>query len=328
MAVLEKKESFIKSKIQFRDLLPIVILLGIIGVLSLFNSSFLTIQSMKNIMLQVSAIGVVSFGALVTILSGGIDFTSGYGVAMIGMVAAFFYKMPFSNNSFYVYIVVSLIVGLMLGLTNGLIISKLNILPFIATLATMSICQGISLAIGNGAMTLFRDSSMAMLGQGYLASLIPYSFIVFILMALLTSFLLNRTRFGVYLYALGGDENSARYMGINISFYKTLAYVYAGFCTAVGSILTVSKISMTTPSIYGTILMDGIAATVIGGTSMAGGKGRVFSTIIGSLIIVVIGMALAYLNIQAELQKVFKGSVILIAVCIDAYYEKFANKNL
>lgn len=327
MVSTEKKSLLSKTKIKFRDILPMVILLGIVGVLSLFNDSFLSVQSLKNILLQVSAIGVVAFGAMVTIISGGIDFTSGYGVAMIGMVAAFFYKQPFSDNSFLVFIIASIITGLLLGLLNGLIIAKLNVLPFIATLATMSLCQGVSLAIGNGAMTLFRDQAMAKLGQDYFGSLIPYSFIVFLLMAFLTSFLLNRTRFGVYIYSIGGDENSARYMGINISLYKLLVYVFAGFCTAVGSILTVSKISMTTPGIYGTILMDGISATVIGGTSMSGGKGRVFSTVIGSLIIVVIGMALAYLNIQAELQKVFKGSVILIAVCIDAYYEKISKNS-
>jgi len=311
-----------KQAINMRDILPVLIFVGLVGVLSIFNPSFLSAQSFKSIMLQVSAIGVIAFGALVTIISGGIDFTSGYGVAMIGMVAAFFYNIPAANESFTVFTAASILCGLLLGLVNGFIISIWKILPFIATLATMTVCQGVSLAIGNGAMTLFTNDTMKWLGQGYLFNLIPVSFIVFLMMSVLTHVLLTKTRFGVYCYAIGGNEDSARFMGVNIKLYKLLAYIFAGFCTAIGSILTVSKISMTTPSIYGTILMDGIAATVIGGTSMTGGKGKVLNTAIGALIIVVIGMALAYLNIQAEMQKVFKGGVILLAVCIDAYYEK------
>ena len=313
-----------KKRIPFslRDVLPLLILLALIGILSLFNQSFLTLQTSKNIMIQVSAIGVVSLGAMVTIISGGIDFTSGYGVAMIGMVAAFFYRHPLSQESFWVFSIASLIIGLMLGAINGLIIAKLKILPFIATLAMMSICQGVSLSIANGAMTLFENDTMRFLGQGFVFDTISVSFIVFVAMAILTHVLMTRTRFGVNVYAIGGNEESARLMGVNIGFYKFLAYVFAGFCTGLGSILTVSKISMTTPSMYGTILMDGISATVIGGTSMAGGKGNVFNTVVGALIIIVISIALSYLNIQAEMQKVFKGGVILVAVCIDAYYEK------
>ena len=209
---------------------------------------------------------------------------------------------------------------------NGFIIAKLNVQPFITTLATMSICQGLTLAINNGATVYLKSPVLITLGQKYLGGVIPYSFFVLVGMAILTHILMTRTRFGMYTYAIGGNEDSARYMGINVARSKMMVYVFAGTCTAVGSILTASKIAMATPGMSGSLLMDSIAATVIGGTSMAGGKGKVLNTLVGVLVIIVISMALTYMNVQTEMQKVFQGGIILLAVVLDAYFGKLESE--
>lgn len=311
---------------NLRQVTPVALLLGMILVLSIFNDVFLSVSTLKSMLLQVSAIGVLSMGAMVVIISGGIDFTLGYGVAMIGMAGAFMFSVPGMAGNIWVYFLFSILAGLALGLLNGLIISYLKVLPFIATLSTMSICQGLSIAISNGATTVFKNDFLSTLGQKYLFGVIPYSFFVLVFMALFTHLLMSRTRFGVYAYAIGGNEISARSMGINITTGKLLVYVFAGFCTAVGSILTVAKISMSTPGMSGSLLMDSIAATVIGGTSMVGGKGKVFNTLIGALVIIVISMALTYMQVQTEMQQVFQGLIIIIAVIINAFFDKLEKK--
>lgn len=311
---------------NLRQITPILLLLAMILVLSVFNDVFLSLNTLKSMLLQVSAIGVLAMGAMVVIITGGIDFTLGYGVAMIGMVGAFMYGMPGLRENIWVFFLFSAVAGLLLGLLNGVIISVLKVLPFIATLATMSICQGLSLAINNGATTVFKNELLSTLGQKYLFGVVPYSFFVLVFMAAVTHLLMTRTRFGVYAYAIGGNEDSARSMGIDIRLYKLLVYVFAGFCTAVGSILTVAKISMSTPGMSGSLLMDSIAATVIGGTSMAGGKGKVFNTLVGALVIIVISMALTYMQVQTEMQKVYQGLIIIVAVVIDAFFDKLEQK--
>ena len=308
---------------KLRQAMPVIMLVVMVLVLSLFNDAFLSLNSLKSIMLQASAIGVLSLGAMVAIISGGTDFTIGYGVAAIAIVGAYGYGLPGAGKeSVVLYFVFSLGAGLLLGLMNGFIIAKLHVQPFITTLATMSICQGITLAVNNGATVYLKHPVLATIGQKYLAGVIPYSFFILIGMAILTHILMTRTRFGMYTYAIGGNEDSARYMGINVARSKMMVYIFTGMCTAVGSILTASKIAMATPGMSGSLLMDSIAATVIGGTSMSGGKGKVLNTMVGVLVIIVISMSLTYMNVQTEMQKVFQGGIILLAVVLDAYFGK------
>ena len=310
-----------------RQAMPVIMLAVMLLILSLFNKAFLSINTLKSILLQASAIGVLSLGAMVAIISGGTDFTIGYGVAAIAMVGAFGYTMPGAGReSVLLYFLFSLGGGLLLGLMNGFIIAKLHVLPFITTLATMSICQGVTLAINNGATVYFKSPVLITLGQKYLGGVVPYSFFGLAAMAVLAHILMTRTRFGMYTYAIGGNQDSARYMGINVARSKLLVYIFVGMCTAVGSILTASKIAMATPGMSGSLLMDSISATVIGGTSMSGGKGKVVNTLIGVLVIIVINMALTYMNVQTEMQKVFQGGIILLAVVLDAYFGKLESE--
>lgn len=303
-----------------------MILFVLMLALTLLDREFLSAKTLVNLMQQVSAVGVVAFGAMLCIITGGIDFSAGYGLAMIGMAASTIYSQGQFNGNVPVFILSFIIIGALLGWVNGLLTAKLKILPFIATLAMMSLAQGMSLYINGGTMVMLTDSPVLVIGQGIIGGILPVSFLIYLLVCCSTAVMLRRTKLGVYIYAIGGNETALWYTGVKVDRYKIMVYVLAGICTGIASLLTVSSIAMATPSISGTTLTDAIAAACIGGTSMRGGKGTVFGTFIGSIIIVLIGTALTYLRIQAEMQSVFKGVVILLAVAIDSVANLKYNK--
>jgi len=308
---------------------PYIILLLLIIPMSILNEQFLTLPTFINMMRQVSTVGIVALGAMVVIITGGIDFSAGFGIAMIGMAAGTIFYLTDATQSVWVLIAVCVFGGALLGLVNGLIVTKLKIVPFIATLGTMSIAQGASVLIGGGSMTSLarRGDNFLWLGQGMLFNLIPVPFVVFVIVSCTIYVLLNKTKFGVYTYSMGSNEEAIKYEGINIARYKTMVYVVAGTCTGIAALITSMRIAMVSPNMAGvTILLDAIAATVLGGTSILGGRGRVSGTIAGAFIIVVISMALTYFAIASDMQELFKGVVIFIAVGIDGYINKYAAK--
>lgn len=318
-AGLEKRN----NKLRLKRQTPLFILLFMILVISIFNKEFLTLQSFINLMQQVSAVGIVALGAMFVLIAGGIDLTAGYGLAMIGMTAATIYTIFSEINGIFILILITLITGVILGLVNGFVVAKLKIIPFIATLAIMSVTKGLSLVIGGGNMVVFKNQQIIFIGQGKLFGFLPVPFLIFILVGVLIHLILTKTKLGLYTYAIGSNEGAVRFAGIRIVNYKVLIYIMAGICTGIGALLTITKIGMATPSMYGSTLLDALAATIIGGTSLSGGRGNVLGTIVGVFIIVVVSTALVYFNVPPEMQDFFKGMVIFIAVGIDAYSNKY-----
>ena len=207
--------------------------------------------------------------------------------------------------------------GLLIGLCSGLLITKLKLPPFIATFAMMSVLQGLALLISEGRQYLITDKAALWVGQGYLFGIVPVPFVIFLLICGAGYLLLNRTKMGVYIYAMGGNEEAAVYAGVQVNRYKLLVYVFAGFCTGVASVITTTRIALISASVSGDILMDAISAVVIGGTSVSGGKGTVSGTIAGVLIMGLISAALTYLNVDTLLRNVVKGVVIILALLLD-----------
>lgn len=314
------------KKSNIKEIAPIIILVCMLLVLNTLNKEFMSLKTLFNMMQQVSAVGVVALGAMIVIISGGIDFTAGYGLAMIGMAAGTVFAADILGGNVVVVTLTCLIAGAAVGLLNGVLVAKLNIVPFIATLAVMSLLQGMSMLIGHGNMVMIREPSILWLGQGKLFHNIPVSFTLYVLLCFSAYLILHKTKMGVYIYALGGNEDSVRYVGINVAKYKILLYVIAGIYTGIAALLTISKLGLAAPSIYGSTLLDAIAAAVIGGTSLAGGRGKVLGTFVGTIIIVLITTALTYLNIRPEMQDVFKGAVILLALCFDVLISKISKE--
>jgi len=320
----ESSVSKILIRSNIKEVAPVIILVCMLFILNTLNKDFMSLKTLLNLMQQVSVVGIVAMGAMIVIISGGIDFTAGYGLAMIGMAAGTIYAADILGGNVFIVTAVCIAAGSVVGIVNGLLIAKLHIVPFIATLAVMSLLQGMSMLIGGGNMVMIKDPALLWFGQGKIFNAIPVSFIIYVLFCFIAYLVLKKTKMGVYIYALGGNEDSVRYAGINVDLYKILLYVMAGIYTGVAALLTISKLGLAAPSIYGSTLLDAIAAAVIGGTSLSGGKGKVMGTFVGAIIIVLITTALTYLRIRPEMQDVFKGAVILMALCFDVFINKIS----
>ena len=307
-----------KRKVDLQQLVPVLILLSLVVFVSIGNPNFLRWKSINTLLTQVSTMGIVAMGAMMVLLTGGLDFTSGNGLAMCGVFAGVMY-FNFGENMLAL-IIFPLLLGAALGLVNGLLITKCKLKPFVATLATMAFCQGLTLLISEGRTAFLNNPWTYKIGGGNLFGIISIPFLLFVCVAVLTSFILNRTKFGTYVYAIGENEEATRFVGINVDKYTIFAYVFAGLCTGFASMIAVCRVGQIAPNLEGTYLMDGIAAAIIGGTSPSGGKGKVFGTIIGVFILGVLSNMLTYLKITTTAQTAVKGFVILLAVVIDSLF--------
>lgn len=269
---------------------------------------------------QVSTNAIIAVGMTFVILTGGIDLSVGSTVAISGAFAASIIK---STNNVFLAIIVAGIVGIVIGLINGLLISKGKLQAFIATLATMTIFRGVTLVFTNGTPISKLSESFVNIGNGKLG-FIPIPVVITVIVFIIAVYVLTETRFGRYLYALGGNEASARLSGINTNKIKTLVYVISGFASSIAGVIIASRIGSASPNAGTGFELDAIAAVVIGGTSLAGGEGRITGTLIGALIIGVLNNGLNLMNVSPFYQSIVKGLVILIAVLLDKKSRKKA----
>lgn len=304
---------------------PLILFIILFLVLSIYNSNFISTQSMYNLMMQVSSLGVVALGAMVTLISGGIDFTAGYGMSLAGVSAGALYVASGQNG--LVLIASSIVIGGLVGLANGVIITKLRLHPFIVTLAMMSICQGLSTMVAEGQKIVIKTDYLLTLGSGKIFGIIPVCFIIFVIIAFVMWVIMNRTPIGVYTYAMGGNEDAVVYSGINDTFYKIMVYVIAGLCYGIAAILSVTQVTVITPNISGTVLLDGIASAVVGGTSLAGGRGRVVGVIIGTFIITLISTLLTFFGVSPLLRDAMKGLIIIGVLLFDMTLNRLSKSN-
>jgi ribose/xylose/arabinose/galactoside ABC-type transport system permease subunit len=312
-------------------LIPLLIFIPLVLLIGIINPKFFQWNNLQNIMMQVSNVGIIALGAMFVITSGGLDFTAGDGVSLAGVFAATMFVSSGMNN--LVTILAGIFMGAVMGAFNGLIITKMKIQPFITTLSVMTIIKGFLLFISEGAIIHMdvAGATFTQIGQGIIPFPgdlghmadgelhgIPIAFLIFLGVAVIAYLLLHRTKFGQALFAMGGNEEAARLAGVRVDFYRFLVYVFAGMCTGMGAIVTLARVASIGISLGGTtLLMDVVAAAVIGGTSVSGGRCNVFGVVIGSFIIICITSALIYLKIDTNWQDVVKGVIIFVALCID-----------
>jgi len=313
-----------KPKFTLQRFVPLIMLIGIYAVFSILSPAFLQWNTVYNLMQQNSILGIIALGAMFVLITGGIDFTSGYGLAMVGVTTAKIYMA--TGQNIVVMIICAVVLGMAIGLANGLIITKLKIQPFIATLAMMSIVQGLTMIIGEADTPQLTKEDVLFIGNGTVFGALPAPFFIFLGMAILSAFLLYKTRMGTYTYAIGGNEEAAKLVGINVNKTKMLVYMYAGICTGVASLIMISRVVVVMPNMSGTLLLDGIAAAVIGGTSVSGGKGTVLGTFLGVFIIGVMSTALTYLRVPPIYQQAAKGAFIILALALDALMDRMGNR--
>jgi len=308
-----------------RKYLIVFILIGLVILLSfLTDGTFIQAQNLINVIRQVSAIGIIAAGMVFVIMTLGIDLSVGAIVAMSAVVAsslaqavsASVIKYPGLDVPVIVPILVGLAVGAAAGLVNGVIITRFKIAPFIATLGMMTAGRGIALIYSGGRPISSLKDGFNWLGQGDVMG-IPVPILLFAVVVVVASVLLNRTRFGRYTYAIGGNEQAARVSGINIDRVKIGIYTFIGLLSGLAGMVLAGRIGSGNPQLGTGIELDVIAATVIGGTSFAGGVGTIWGSVVGALIIGIINNGLDLLNVSPFLQQVVKGVIIVVAVIID-----------
>lgn len=310
---------------QFQSLFVLVLM---IVVMSFLHERFLTATNCWTILRQNSANVCLSIGMTLVILSGGIDLSVGSVLAFSAAVTAGLIKSPVplpgmeSELQFTTFgaITVGLLVGMFLGWFNGQMITRLKIPPFVATLGMLSMARGFTMLWTKGFPITGLGEGMAALGMH---SPLGIPMPVWIASALVGLFVLitKKTRLGRYIYAIGGSEETSRLSGINVNRVKVIVYTLAGGLSAVAGLIVTSRLDSAQPNAGVGDELDCIAAVVIGGTSLSGGRGTILGTVIGCLIIGVLNSGLVLLNVSPFWQQVVKGAVILIAVAIDRMRE-------
>ena len=312
-----------KGRIDYVQLLKnngilIVFFLICIG-LTVLTPYFLTTNNILNIIRQTSIYGIIAVGMTFVILTGGIDLSVGSILALSGMIAAGMMK----NNGMgeFTAAVIAIFVGGGIGLLNGLLITIGKIAPFVVTLGMLTIARGITLIYSKGYPVSGFSPAFRQLGGGYILG-IPIPVIIFILTVALAWFILNHTRLGRYTYALGGNEETVKLSGINVRFYKTMVYVIVGIASALSALILTSRLNSAEAIAGQGYELDVIAAVVIGGTSLSGGRGSIIGTLIGALLIGVINNGMNLLGISPYFQQVVKGALIIGAVILDRLREE------
>lgn len=283
--------------------------------LSIFADNFLTMSNMLNVLRTVSTNALLAIGVTMALMLGGIDLTGGAIVALSGCITVIMidlFSLPIP-----VAMIIAVIMGLIIGLINGTIIAFTDIHPFIVTLAMQNICRGAAYLVCNGQpWTLYNNSEFSNFGNGKLWG-IPYPVFYMVFFLICTYFLLNKTRAGRHIYAVGGNPIAAKYSGINIKKIKIMVWSISGALAAFAGIILASRMTSGQPSLGIGYETDAIAASVVGGVSMYGGQGSVGGMVIGVLIIGFISNGLNLLHVNSYWQYVVQGLIILGAVYID-----------
>lgn len=307
----------------------IIALLAMCIVLSFISDRFLTGDNAWNVMRQISVNVVVSVGMTLVILTGGIDLSVGSILALSGAVTAGMLKFGAEITDWNVFIGFTLLgalvggtlVGAFLGWFNGLTITKFKVPPFVATLAMLTIARGLTMLYTGGFPITGLGDNMAFIGTGWFLG-IPMPVWISALIVLAAVVMTKKTKLGRHIYAIGGNETAAELSGLKIKKVKMIVYSIAGAMAAIGGIIVTSRLDSAQPNAGMGFELDSIAAVVIGGTSLSGGKGTIMGTVQGALIIGILNNGLVLLNVSPFWQQVIKGFVILLAVVIEKINSK------
>jgi len=314
---------------QFQSLIALFIMCA---VLALLTDNFMTTDNFWNVMRQISVNVCISVGMTLVILTAGIDLSVGSILAFSGAVIAgllkFGVELPMANLyiGFTVLgaVLAGLLAGGLLGFINGLAITKFKVPSFVATLAMLTMARGFTMLWTKGHPITGLGETFGFLGTGWWLG-IPMPVWISGIVVIVAIILTTKTKFGRYIYAIGGNESAARLSGIPISKTKIWVYVLAGMLAAIGAVLVTARLDSAQPNAGMSYELDAIAAVVIGGTSLAGGRGTILGTVLGALIIGVLNNGLILLDVSPFWQQVVKGVVILLAVIIDKSNSKGAN---
>lgn len=289
-------------------------------ILTIISPYFLTSKNIFNVLRQISINGLLSIGMTFVILTGGIDLSVGSILAFSGVVGASLASTASGGtvSPLIISIGLALLSGILFGSINGGLVAKWKLAPFVVTLGMMSMARGFTYIYSNGMPIPQLDAKFLFIGKGHLFS-IPMPVIVFFFIFFVSWVLLYKTRFGRYIYAVGGSEKSAKISGINTRFIFFSVYAISGFLSALGGVILTARTTAGLPQAGNSYELDAIAAVVIGGTRLSGGQGSLVGTLFGVLIIGVLNNGLDLLGVSSYYQQVVKGAIIVIAVLLDSF---------
>lgn len=301
------------SKMQ--DMGALIALVLLVFVISIISPEFRTIDNFLSLMRQSSINGFIAFGMTCVILTDAIDLSVGSVLALSTALCAAFIKAGVPVG---LAILLSLIIGTVLGSVSGVLVTKGRLQPFIATLITMTVYRGLTQIFMNGKPISGLGDSLLLkfIGRGSVFG-IPVPVILFVLIFILFTFVLEKTTFGSRIYSTGSNATSAKLAGVNTGRTKLAAYAISGCMAALSGMILLSRLSSAQPTLGDGFELDAIASVALGGTSMSGGRGRIWGTFVGVLIIAVLNNGLNILGVSSYYQSVVKGIVILVAVLSD-----------
>ena len=290
----------------------IVILLILLLCACLFTTEFLKPSNLSNVLLQVATDGIVAVGVTFIVLTGGIDLSVGSQIALTSVIVIM--MQPKFGTAAGVLTAVA--AGLVIGLLNGLLITRVGISPFVTTLGMMTLIKGIALAVSNSRSHSGIDPVFAHLADQRILG-IPFAAIVFILFVLIGNWFLTRTTLGRCYYAVGGNPEASWLAGLNTNGLILSVYVIGAFCTTIAGILLTSRINTGSPIIAGDTGTTVISAILLGGTSMAGGIGTIYGTLVGTLILGILKNGMNLMGISGYYQTIILGTLLVISVLAD-----------
>ena len=305
-----------RKKINFKNYGIFVVFIVLVIILMILSpNAFAKPRNLINVVKQASINGVLACGMMFVIIAGGIDLSAGSVVALSGVVAAYLAQMQ--GIPIILPILGALGTGALIGLINGFGAAYAELPPFIITLATMSIVRGAALILSGGSPVFGLQEQFEGIAGISIANVIPILVLYFLLIAVFSGFILNKTVFGRHVYAIGGNSITAKVSGINVKSMLLRVYIICGVFSGVAGLLIASRTMQGSPTVGVGYEMDAIAAVVIGGVSMSGGSGKWYGTIIGALLLALISNGLDILGVSSNFQQIIKGIIIAVAVYLD-----------
>jgi ribose/xylose/arabinose/galactoside ABC-type transport system permease subunit len=329
-AALEKQSADVRAKANRANGIrvagaSVAFIVAIVVVNVVTHGNFLTRGNLTNVLRQIAQNAIDAVGQTFVIITAGIDLSIGSLLALCGVVMA--QVVNATGLTGIAAVLVALVVGLAVGggagAINAIPVVRLNLPPFITTLAMMLVARGLAFTLSGGQPVPLHTTAFDAIGTGYLFGVAPYAVVIMLVVVIVFGIVLAKTRFGRYVYALGGNEEAARLAGIRVQRTKLLVYVISGACAGLAGFLEMSRFGTGSPQTGTGYELQAIAAVVVGGTSLAGGRGSITGTFLGALFIGVLNNVMNLANVQSYTQQIVLGVVILLAVVLDELRKRY-----
>ena len=309
---------------MFRNNIGIVVVLFIMCIIiSIATDKFLTAANIVSVLRQISINTYIALGMTLIIILGHIDLSVGAIVAMSGTLTVGF--IVNQGLPIPLAIILGILIGILTGFVSGFVVSHFRVPAFIITMAMMNVANGVAYVYSGGQSTRITNEFFSSIGMGYLFKVIPLPVVYMVILIIIISFVLNKTKFGTYVYAIGGNRESARLSGVPIKKVEIIVFTLSGLLSAFAGLVLCSRMYSGQPSVGSGYELDAIAACVLGGTSMSGGKGRISGTVFGALVIGIISNGLNLIGVSSYWQLIIKGLIIACAVLLDVQKGKLGS---